>query len=128
GRHLEPRRPDANRLDPARLPTLHAAGVALGDEHGDDLRARAVAEQLPLVLLVPGDAMALDEIDEVARRVAGQRRAAEVGVPGVEVARADVEVGEVAAAAARDPDLLGDLLGVVEQDDRAAELAGDRRA
>src|SRR5204863_8825581 len=72
---LEPGRADVDRFDPARLPALHAAGFAFGDEHLDDLRARAVAEQLSLVLLVPGDAMALDEFDEVARRVAGQRRA-----------------------------------------------------
>jgi hypothetical protein len=128
GVELEAGAADADRLDTARLPALHGADVALGEQHGDDLVAPAVAEQLPLVLLVPRDAVSLDEIDEIARRVARERRAAEVAVPGIEVARADLDVGEVAAAAARDADLLGDLVGMVEQHDRAAELPGDRRA
>ena len=74
----------------------------------------AVAEQLALVLLVEGDAVLLHQRDEVLRRVARQRRAAEVRVVAQEVlvrrARVEVAVGEVAAAAAGDADLLGDLL------------------
>jgi hypothetical protein len=76
------------------------------------------------VLLVPADAVPLDQIDEVARRVAGQGGAAVVGVRGVEIRRPGVEVGEVAAASAGDADLLGDLLGVVDQEHPQSELAG----
>ena len=56
--------------------------------------------------------MAFHQRDEIPRRVARERRAAEVGVRRFEVVGADVDVGEVAAATARDADLLGDLLGV----------------
>jgi hypothetical protein len=99
------------------LPALHAAGGAFGEQHVDDLRARAVAEELALVLFVPGDAMALDQGDEVARRVARQGRAAEVGIGRVEVRRAGIDVGEIAASAAGDADLLGDLVRVVDDED-----------
>ncbi len=105
-----------------------AARVAFGDEHRDDPLARVVAEQLAAVLLVPRDAMAVDERDEVARRVARERRRRERRIAGQEVRRADVPVREVAAAAARDADLLGELRGVVDQHDRAAAASGHGRA
>ncbi len=66
----------------ARAPASHSASSM-----SMICRARAVAEQLALVLLVPGDAVALDQGDEVERRVAGERRAAEVGVGRDEVRR-----------------------------------------
>ena len=51
----------------------------------------AVAEQLALVLLVEGDAVALDQRDEILRRVARQRRAAEVRVVDRKFCGAGVE-------------------------------------
>ena len=78
----------------------------LRQQHVDDLVRRAVAEQLAERLLVLGDAVALDQRDEVALRVAAQRRDAEVRIGRDEVLRAGVEVGEVAAPAAGDADLL----------------------
>ena len=80
------------------------------------------------MLFVPADAVPIDQRDEVARRVARQRRAAERRVVGQEVRRPRVAVGEVAAAAAGDADLLGDLRRVVEQQDPQAALPGDGRA
>ena len=112
----------------AGLAPHHAAGVALGQQHGDDVLGRAVAEQLALVLLVPADAVALDQRDEVRRRVARQRRAAEVRVRREEVGRRRVAVREVAAPAAGDADLLRHLGRMVEQQHLRAELPGDRRA
>jgi len=80
------------------------------------------------VLLVERDRVALQQLDEVGRGVARQRRAAEVGVVAqemlVRLARVELAVGEVAAAAARDADLLGDLGRMVEQQHAQAELAG----
>ena len=71
----------------ARLPALDAGRRAFGQQHIDDLLAGAVAEQLALVLFVAGDAMALHQRDEVARRVARERRTAEVGVGRQKVLR-----------------------------------------
>src|SRR6202022_2264794 len=44
--------------------------AALFQQHVDDLLRRAVAEQLPARLLVPGNAISLDQRDEVALGIA----------------------------------------------------------
>ena len=67
-----------------------------------------VAEELAELLLMPGDAVFFDECNEVGGCVARQRGLAEVGIRGYEVARVRVEIGEVAAAAARNSNLLAD--------------------
>ena len=85
------------------------------------LRA-VVAEELAQLLLVPGDAVALDERDEIARRVARERGAAEVGILRQEVRRVGVQVGEVAAAAAGDADLLAERSVVLDEQHAAAAL------
>ena len=59
-------------------PDIDAALRAFGQQHGDDRARRAVAEQLAERLLVIGDAVPLDQRDEVGLRVAAQRRTAEV--------------------------------------------------
>jgi len=73
--------------------------AALGQQHGDDLLGRAVAEQLAELLLVVGDAMLADGLEEVLRREARQRRAAEMRVVGKVVFWTSVQVGEIAASA-----------------------------
>src|SRR6185437_3867480 len=79
-------------------------------------------------LFVIGDAVALDERDEVALRVAAERRDAEMRVSGEKILRAGVDVGEVAAPAARDADLLSGSHGMVDDQNRAAALARFDRA
>ena len=56
--------------------------------------------------------------------VSGRGRIGEVRVGGEEVFGARVEVGEVAAAAAGDEDLFADAIGMIENEDAAAALAG----
>ena len=127
-------RHDAEVLGPRHLgdglaePQVDAARRAFGQQHGDDGARRAVAEQLPQRLLVEGDPVAADEIDEVGLRVAAQRRRAEVRVAGQEAVGRRGEVGEIAAPAAGDEDLGAGLVGVLEQQDLAAALAGGQRA
>jgi hypothetical protein len=117
----------AHRLHGARLPALDTRARALGQQQVDDLLARVIAEELALVLLVPRDAVALHQIDELLRRVARQRRAAEVGVGRRELSRRGVAVGEVAASAAGDADLFGHRGRMVDQHHAHAALARDRR-
>ena len=96
---------------------LDAGIAALAHQHVDDLSRRAVAEELAQGLLVPGDAMAVDQGDEVVLGVAGQRGPAEIGIGGKEPLRPHVEIGEVAPSAAGDQDLAAGLAGMVEQQD-----------
>ena len=70
----------AYRLHTAGLPARHATGLALGQQHVDEVFGRAVAEQLAFVLLVERDVVALHQRDEILRCVARQGRPAEVRV------------------------------------------------
>ena len=115
-------------VDRAGMAPLDAAALALRLQHADDVERGVVAEELAEFLLVPADAVAVDQRDEVARRVARERRAAEVRVRGEVVRRAGADVGEVAAAAAGDADLLADRVVVLDQQHAASALPGRRRA
>ena len=86
--------------------------------------AESVAEELAEGFLVVGDAVLFDERDEVGGGVAGEGGLGEVRVGGEEVFGAGADVGEVAAAAAGDEDLVAGLVGVVEEEDAAAAAAG----
>lgn len=118
----------AHRIDDDGPAPRDAARVALVLQHVDDRVAAVVAEELALVLFVPGHVMALEQPEEVARRIARQRRAREMRIRRQIVVGAGVQVREVAAAAARDADLLGEPRRVIDQHDAAAELPGDRGA
>jgi hypothetical protein len=50
------------------------------EKHGDDLPGRSITKELPEPLLVPGDAVAIDQGDEVFGRKAAQCRFGEVRV------------------------------------------------
>ncbi len=125
-------RVESHLLHGAGLPVLDLAGLAFGQQHPDQVFGRSVREELALVLLVVGDAVAFDQRDEVRRGVARQRRARELRVLSHEVpvgrTHVQVAVGEVAAPAAGDADLLGHLLGMVDEQHLQPPLAGLRGA
>ena len=67
-----------------RLQSKLGAGLAhLAGQHLDDLPGRAVAEQLAQGLLVPGDAVALDQSEEILRGVRPDTEV--VGIEGSEI-------------------------------------------
>src|SRR5438552_13570586 len=111
-----------------RHPPLHSAARAFRLEHRDDVERGAVAEELAELLLVVGDAVTLDETDELRRRVACERRAAEIRVLRQKVRRPRVDVREVAPAAAGDADLFADDVIVLDEQHPAAALSGLRSA
>ncbi|KGX49621.1 putative O-sialoglycoendopeptidase domain protein [Burkholderia pseudomallei TSV32] len=115
-----------HRVDRHRPPPCDAARVALAFQHVDDRVARMVAKELTLVLLVPRDAMVLQESEKIARRVARERRAAEMRIRGQIVVRPRVQIREIAAPAARDADLLREPWRVIEQHDAPPELPRHR--
>jgi hypothetical protein len=71
---------------------------------------------------VVGDTVLLDQRDDVRWREGRERRAAEVRVAGEVVFRRGVEVGEVAASAARDQDLASDAVVALNDQDAASAL------
>jgi hypothetical protein len=63
-----------------------------------------------------------------ARREAGEGGPAEMRVGRQVVARGDITVGEIAASAARDPDLFADADGMIDDEHRAPARAAGRGA
>ena len=123
-----PLRSTDTRVDAARHCPGNAAEVALGLQHRDDLARRVVAELLAELLLVMSDTVLLDECDEMRRRVARERTAAEIRILRQVIRRSGIRVGEVAATSAGDTDLLADDVIVLDQQHAASALACDRRA
>jgi len=72
--------------------------------------------------------MALDQRDEVGRRVACQCGFAEVRIGGEEILRRRAEIGEVAAPAAGHQDLLADAVRVFDDEHAPSALPGGDRA
>ena len=114
--------------DRAADENLDAGRTTLREEQLDHLARAPVAEELAERLFVPGDAVAVDERDEVVGPVARERRARKIGIRGKKVLRADDAVREVAAAAAGDLDLPADPCLALGDDDAPAALAGLDRA
>ena len=107
-------------------------GLALAQQHIDQVLRRAVAKQLALVLLMEGHAVLLQQRDEIGRCVARQGAAAERRVLAqempVRLAHVQVAVGEVAATAAGDANFFSHFFAVVKDEDLQALLRGNTRA
>jgi hypothetical protein len=102
----------------------NTGGAAFRFQHGDNVARGAIAEELAERFFVISDSISLDQRDEITGRVAGERRSGEMWVGGEEAVGCAVEVGEVAAAAAGDEDLFADAIGMIENNDAPAALAG----
>ncbi len=68
--------------------------------------------------------MLFDQSHEVGRSVARKRRLGEMRIRGKKILRAGVQIGEIAAAAAGDQDLLPDSIRAFEHQHTASALAG----
>src|SRR5690349_11218943 len=110
--------------DTLTAPDQHLTLRALGKEHVDNLPCGPVAKQLAKRLLVPGDGITFDQLEEIARTEAAQRRLGEMGVGRKKAVRRGIVVGEIAASAAGYQDLPPRLVGVIEEEDLAATGSG----
>ena len=86
---------------------------------------RSIAEQLAELLFVVRDAVSLDQREEIGWRIARQRRPAVIDIVREKVLGLAVNIGEVAATAARDANLLTQFWGVLDQQATASTLSGD---
>ena len=77
---------------------------------------------------MPGDAMAFDQGDEILRAVSAQRRFGEMRIGRQIAIRRGVDIGEIAAPAARNQDLLARFISPLDQQHPPPALAGKRRA
>src|SRR5258708_3040636 len=68
--------------------------------------------------------MLFDEMHEVGRSIAGERRLGEVWIGRKKVLRAGVQVSEVATAAAGDQDFFADSIRAFEYQDTPTPLPG----
>ena len=84
-------------------------------QHGDDVLGGIVAKELAQCFLVPRDAVCIDQCDEIPLRIARQRRFGEMWVGADEGLWIGVQIGEVAAPAARNADLLARCACVIHQ-------------
>lgn len=96
----------SNLIDMRSIVNLYLCGVALLEQHVDDLLGRAIAKQLPQRLLVPCYSIAIDKCDEVIRRVSRQCRTSKVWILRHKVVMRHHTVGEVAATTTGDANLL----------------------
>jgi hypothetical protein len=68
--------------------------------------------------------MLFDEAHEVRRSVTGERRLREVWIGGKKIFRAGMQVGEVAAPAARNQNFLADPVSAFQQQNASLPLTG----
>ncbi len=108
-------------FDPCHLPhgaghgPLHPGVIAGVLQHVDDVLRRLVAEKLAVFALVVRNAAALDHLDEIVLRKAGQGRAAKVRILRQVILCPHAAVAEIAAPAARNANALAELCAMVEQ-------------
>ena len=77
---------------------------------------------------MPADPVALDALQEILRREAGQGGAAEFRVGRKVVAGRSAQVGEVAPSSSGDGDLLAHAVVVLEDENTPPALCGEHRA
>jgi hypothetical protein len=111
--------------DPAVQPHLDARVGAFVLEQLDNLLRTVVAEELPVFPLVPRDAVSLDQREEILRRAARESGLQEVRAAAGDVVRGrGAEVGEIAASAAGDENLVSEPRLVFEHENPPSAQAG----
>src|SRR5690242_18457461 len=98
-------------------PQIDGGRGTFREQHRQNLAGGAVAEELAQGFFVIADAMPLDHRDKVAFGVAAQRRPAKIRVSGEKALGCDLEIGEIAAAAAGDQNFFSRIRVMFEQQD-----------
>ena len=115
GFHDKPRALGPDRGGRAAQPQGDPGPLHVAAQHGDDPGGRAVTEQLPQRLFVPGDSGRINPRDEIPLGKAFERRQGKPGIARQKPLRRDPQIGKVAPPPARDADFLARRLGMVDQ-------------
>ena len=107
-------------------PHRNAGRRTLIQQHRHDRAGRAVAKQLAQRLVMIGDAVPLNQSDEIVWRVAAKRTTAKRRIGGDKPVWRRMFVGEVAAPAAGDQNLGTRLRPMIQQHHPAAARTGGR--
>ncbi len=104
----------ADAFNAGLQPKLRLRLIHFRAEHRDDVFRGYVTKQLPQRLFMPCEAVVIYQRYKIPLRVTLERGFAEVTIPADEVLRAGVHVCEIAAPAARNPDLFTRRLCVID--------------
>jgi hypothetical protein len=86
------------------------------------------AKQLPVFALFVFESVPLHQVDKVPLRILTQRRFAKMLISREKVLRLDIEIGEIAATAARHQDFFTDLIRTLEHENLTAALGCGKRS
>ena len=86
------------------------------------------AKQLPVFALFVFEPVPLHQVDKVPLRILTQRRLAKMLIGREKILRLDIEIGEIAATAARHQDFFTDLICTLEHKNLAAALSRGKRS
>jgi len=86
------------------------------------------AKQLPVFALFVFEPVPLHQVDKVPLRILTQRRLAKMLIGREKILRLDIEIGEIAATAARHQDFFTDLICTLEHKNPAAALSSGKRS
>ena len=86
------------------------------------------AKQLPVFALFVFEPVPLHQVDKVPLRILTQRRLAKMLIGREKFLRLDLEIGEIAATAARHQDFFTDLICTLEHKNLAAALSRGKRS
>ena len=101
-----------------------ACAAALFLQHRRNIARGTIAEKLAKSFFVIRDAILFDQSNEIGRRITGKRRLGKVRIGGNKIFRRAINVGEIAASAAGNQDLLARPVCTFQKRDAPSTLAG----
>ncbi len=114
----------ANVVDGGLQADIDTGTGAFCQQHVENVFGAVAAEKLAGLFFHIRDAVALGQGQKIPWRVACQRRFDKVRVSAQVIGRCGIQVGEIAASAARHQDFLAGLVGMVQHQHMLSAMAG----
>ena len=116
-----------NAFDGAFRVQLHTGLTAFGAKKVHDLSRGSAAEELAQSFFIIRNVVLLHQLDEFAGGITREGGSAEVWVVGEIIFRAGMEIGEIAATAARDKNFFADTTIVLQHKHSSTAQTGRSR-